>query len=668
MTNQPEIVETMLPVWTIAVPLITTLVLIFVHRQPMLRHLVSFLGTAATFGTVLAMYPLIAAGGVIYYQVPFFITPLDLTFRVDGLGFLIALISSFVWLASTIYAISYMDHEENQGRFFIFLALTFAGVMGVPLSGDFLSLLIFFEVMTLASYVLVIHTESKAAMFAGNLFLYMGVFGGLCILIGIGIIYELNESVLIAPSMEAFSELTTFHLVAVVLMMIGFGIKAGMVPLHIWLPRAHPVAPAPASALLSAIMIKTGAYGIIRTVNMLITPQADRGAVADTAEQFAGAWEGLAGLGYGIIWIGMITMFFGAVMAIMQDNVKKMLACSSISQMGYIIMGVGVAAYMGYSGAMGLAGTSYHILSHALFKSALFLVAGVFAYLLHDLDMRNMGGLARKFPFTTGVAIIASLGIMGMPLFNGYPSKTLLHHAIEYAWHHEDLFSLLAAEWLFTLTSACTVCYFIKFLYHTFFRKTDRDYSKIKTEPLLMKAGMSILAVAMLAVGLLPHLIHEKLIMPALGGFMFDQYYVDYVAKNNFWVFSDILAVFIAIALGVFIYFLVMKTKFHQLKIPAWLGQERWGFYLGRVAIIGWGYLGLFTEAMMSFSRHVSGSVFRSGFGLFQSVDYKPGRSKVFRTVNIGNIDFSVFIIMVILGMVLVFLFILQFGADVIGG
>ena len=194
--------------------------------------------------------------------------------------------------------------------------------------------------------------------------------------------------------------------------------------MHIWLPRAHPVAPAPASALLSGVMIKIGAYGIIRTVNMFFTPAGvESQALPDPAGQFAGLWHDLASIGYVMIWIGIGTMLFGAFMAFVQDNIKKMLACSSISQMGFIILGVGAGAYLGYEGAMGLAGASYHILNHALFKSLLFLAAGVLAYQLGELNMYKLGGLWRKMPFTAAATLVGSLGIVGMPCLMVIPAN-----------------------------------------------------------------------------------------------------------------------------------------------------------------------------------------------------------------------------------------------------
>ncbi len=667
--SEQLVLDSMLPVWVVLVPLITTFLLILFAGNAAIRHFLAVAGCLGTLAAVAMMYPEVSAGNILYFELPTLFTPLNFTMAVDGFGFLVALISSFVWLAATIYSVSYMDHEKNPERFFIFLFLTFTGTIGVPLAGDLLTLLVFFEVMTLASYVLVIHTQTKDAMSAGNIYLYMGIFGGISILVGIGLIYNISGVVIIGPGMEALSTLTNAHLLAVVMLVIGFGIKAGMVPLHIWLPRAHPVAPAPASALLSGIMIKAGAYGIIRTVNMLFTPRAEGLQAADVAAQFSALWENIGAMGYVMIWFGIVTMFFGAAMAVLQENIKKMLACSSISQMGYIIMGVGCAAYLGLDGAMGLAGSSFHILNHALFKSALFLVAGVFAYRLGELNMYNLGGLAKKMPFTTVIALVAAFGIVGIPFFNGYSSKTLLHHAIEKAYHVNDLFSLQVAEWIFTLTSALTVCYFIKFMYHTFFRKTDRDYKDLKSEPALMKVGMSILGLTMLAVGFFPNRILDGFILPALNRFIFDSANIDkYLAGINFFPFSDILAIIIALALGALIFWGGMRTGIFKTTLPEWLSQEYVASYIGRVLVVGFAYVTLFFTAIGNFFSVLSGSGSKKTFTFLQNIDYKPGKSAVFRTINFGSIDFDIFLVMFILGLVLIYLFFSQFGLGAILG
>ncbi|MFY9114081.1 MAG: proton-conducting transporter membrane subunit, partial [Dethiobacteria bacterium] len=363
-----------------------------------------------------------------------------------------------------------------------------------------------------------------------------------------------------------------------------------------------------------------------------------------------------------MIWIGIVTMFFGAVSAMLQDNIKRMLACSSISQMGYIIMGVGAAAYIGYNGAMGLAGSSFHILNHALFKSALFLVAGVIVYALGELDMRELGGLARKMPFSMAIALIASFGIVGIPFFNGYSSKTLLHHAIVKAQHLEQLPSLQVAEWIFILTSACTVCYFIKFLYYTFFRKSGRIYAGLKAEPPLMKVGMGILGIAMLAFGFFPNLVLDKFILPALNNFMFDPANIEqYLAGINFWVLEDIWSIVITLGLGIIIYGLAAKTNFFRIKVPQWLTQEYIGYYIGRGAVILWGFVTMVVNFILNIFAWFFGVIFRATFRLHQGLDYKP-HSPIYRAVNFGNIDFDIFLVLTVLGAILFCLFYLQFG------
>ncbi len=455
-------------------------------------------------------------------------------------------------------------------------------------------------------------------------------------------------------------------LVAMILLIVGFGIKAGIVPLHIWLPKAHPVAPAPASALLSGIMIKTGAYGIIRTLSLIYAPE--HGSAHDTVADVAGAlWAQLSGAGYVLIWFGIVTMFFGVCMALIQDNIKKMLACSSISQIGYIIMGAGVAAYLGYEGAMGLAGSAYHILNHAFFKSTLFLAAGAIVYLTHELDMSKLGGLRHKLPFTSIVVLIASLGIIGIPLFNGYASKTLLHHAIVEAYEHHHLISLSIAEKIFTITSAGTVCYFLKFLYLVFWRPAPDNLDQVKSEPLLMKISMGVLAVLMVLIGFSPNFTLKKMVGPVLNSFVLDGHGVEYLLKINFWKAGDLLAVTLALGLGIIFFYLAQRFNLYRLRVPYWLGADFLGALVGRAAILFWFMISLPFIAIQNLSGKISGRFYRKGFLFLQNVDYRPGQSAVFRTVNISNIDFSMILVLVSLSVILTVVFYIRFGLRIIG-
>ena len=663
----PREILSFLPLTAVAIPLLAFFMIIFAQQLTWWRNSWAVIGSAGALATVGLMYPLLSDGSILVYRLPMIITPLSLTFRVDGLGFLFALIASFIWLMATIFALEYMNHEKSQGRFFAFFMLTYAGTIGVPLAGDLLSLLIFFELMSLASYVLVIHTQTDEAYSAGNLYLYMGIFGGMCLLTGMSIFYFNCGSLAIAPQTCLVKDFNSYYLAAGLLMIVGFGIKAGMAPLHIWLPKAHPVAPAPASALLSGIMIKTGAYGMIRVINMIYTPDNSALSVNNLAAGVSNLWAQLSGTGHIIIWFGIATMFFGVILAILQDNIKKMLACSSISQIGYIIMGIGVAAYLGYEGAMGLGGAVYHIFNHAFFKSTLFLAAGAIVYMTGELDMSKLGGLKEKMPFTTAVVLIATLGIVGMPLFNGYASKTLLHHAIVEAYEHHHLYSLFIAEKIFTITSAGTVCYFLKFIYFAFWRPAPARLSEVKREPVLMRISMGLLALCMVLIGFSPNLILRKLIGPAMDNFVLDSYLVNYLLKINFWTLHDLGAVALALVLGAVLYFLVMRTKVYSIRLPYWLGADFLGSLFGAIAVAMWYLLTLPFIAMQNYFRHLNQRLYKRIFTFLQNVDYRPGQATIFKTINISNIEFDMLLILLALGLILTIVFYLRFGLKIFG-
>jgi hydrogenase-4 component B len=661
----PQEIVSYLPLIAVLIPLAAFILITCAPNLAWWRSACTFAGSLGALVAVGMMYPVLSEGNVIVFQLPMIVTPLGLTFRVDFLSFFIAIIASFVWLMATVFALDYMNHEHNQGRFFAFFMLTLSGTIGVPLAGDLLSLLLFFELMSLASYVLVIHTQTDEAYNAGNIYLYLGVIGGMCLLTGIGLIFFNCGSVAIAAQACMVDGVNAYLLVAGLLMIIGFGIKAGMVPLHIWLPKAHPVAPAPASALLSGIMIKTGAYGMIRTINMIYSPDKSFMTGDSIAAGVSNLWHLVSDTGFVIIWFGIITMLFGVCMALLQDNIKKLLACSSISQIGYIIMGIGVAAYLGYDGAMGLAGSTYHILNHAFFKSTLFLAAGAIVYLTGELNMSKLGDLRHKLPFTTVIVLIASLGIVGMPLFNGYASKTLLHHAIVEAYEHHHVYSLYIAEKLFTLASAGTVCYFLKFLFFTFWRPAPEGMLKVKKEPLLMKIGMGTLGAVMIFIGFSPNLVLKNFVGPTLNSFTLDPYAVNYLMKISFWHLGDLGAVALALALGIGFFYLAQKTNIYRLQIPHWLGADFIGSVAGRFAILVWIIISFPFTVLQTIISRLSQFIYKQVFALLQSVDYRPGQKAIFRSINISNIDFDMILVLVAFSIILIVVFYIRFGLDV---
>ncbi|MCR3923095.1 MAG: complex I subunit 5 family protein, partial [Firmicutes bacterium] len=457
--------------------------------------------------------------------------------------------------------------------FYLFLLATLASCIGVVLAGDLFTLFLFFEMMTFLSYVLVIHEQNAAAMHAGKVMLYLGVVGGLAILMGILMLYAATGTVDIKPLYDLISHTSLNPYTVMTLFLLGFGVKAGMVPLHIWLPKAHPVAPSPASALLSGLMIKAGAYGIFRVVGMIFTPAE----VAHVATETAHAVEVIPSMnfGYVIIWIGIATMFIGALLALLSTPAKKILAYSSVSQMGYILMGVGVATYLGADGAMGFAGALYHIINHAFFKAGLFLMVGSVYMITHELDITVVRGMLKKVPFIAIVFLIAFAGIAGIPGFNGYVSKTLLHHAIVEAAEHSHSMPLAMAEKIFMLTSAMTVCYFAKLFRGLFLGKVPEKFDKKKyTFTWPVYAVLGFFGSAILAIGMFPHYLLNKMVIPAMQGFTYDIHVVDHLYEINVWNWHDAQGSVIVLSMAVVLFFVMDRSHFFSLKTPKWLSVE----------------------------------------------------------------------------------------------
>jgi len=353
------------------------------------------------------------------------------------------------------------------------------------------------------------------------------------------------------------------------LLVFGFGIKAGMAPVHVWLPRAHPVAPTPASALLSGVMIKIGAFGILRVASSYYFPAKDLVTGIDDP-----LWAAASNIGAIIIWTGIITMALGVFLALQQANIKKMLAYHSISQMGYIITGIGVALYLGYEGAMGFSGAMYHIINHALFKSLLFMIAGVIYYHTHELDMYKLGGLWKRLPFTTITFIVAALGISGIPLFNGYISKTILHHGIVEAYELGNPM-FFYAELIFIIVSAGTVCSFIKMFYYVFLRKTKNEYKTMVFDYSSLDIAMWSMALIIILIGLNPGFIMKALIVPILNMMTYDPYFIEHhILHLNVFLLPDLLMTLLVVALGFLIFFLGKKFNLFHLHLPKWFSVE----------------------------------------------------------------------------------------------
>lgn len=448
--------------------------------------------------TGLPLYSSTGTGLSILFSVPK-ICGFGLNFCMDGFRLIYAGVAAFMWMMTTILSGEYFKYHENVGRFYLFLLMTLGATMGVFLSADLYTTFIFFEIMSFTSYVWVAQEENRPSLQAAATYLAVAVIGGLVMLMGIFLLYYYLGTVTI-------SELFVAHFVAAgtvgnkkILyiaggcMLFGFGAKAGSFPLHIWLPKAHPVAPAPASALLSGILTKTGIYGILILSCQLFLYDAAWGEV--------------------ILALGVITMLGGALLAVFSVDLKRTLACSSMSQIGFIMVGIGMQGLLGEENALAVHGTLLHMVNHSLIKLVLFMVAGVIYMNAHALDLNRIRGYGRKKPLLAGIFLVGALTIGGIPLFGGYVSKTLLHEAIvEYGGGG----IMTAVEWVFLFSGGLTVAYMTKLFVAIFVEKNQdeklQSFYDGQKKYMNKASGFALIgsALILLVWGLFPHGIMDR--------------------------------------------------------------------------------------------------------------------------------------------------------------
>ena len=452
-------------------------------------------------------------------------------------------LAAFMWLMTALASPEYFAGARCNARYFAFYFWTLGALMGVFLAADFLTLLIFFEIMSFTSYVWVVQNETPEAIRASETYLFIAVIGGLTMLTGLFLLYNACGTLALAALPEAAAGLTpSLRYTVGVCLLVGFGAKAGMFPLHIWLPKAHPVAPAPASALLSGILTKSGVFGV----------------VAVTATLFSGAEA--ADWGRFLLVPAVITMFLGAFLAVFSVDLKRTLACSSMSQIGFILTGVSMGALLGGHGAIAGCGTVLHMLNHSLIKLTLFVAAGVVYFNVHSLDLNDVRGFGRDKPFLKLAFLSGACSIAGIPGFGGYISKTLLHESIvEYsehlAEHGGSALPYHVVEWIFLLSGGLTLAYMARLFYILFI--AERPAHQHQKHGAYMGSGTaSVLAVGgvlMPLLGSTAHLTMDRIAayaLPFLGKHPME-HAVHYFSLTN------LKGAAISITIGTLVFFLV---------------------------------------------------------------------------------------------------------------
>ena len=442
----------------------------------LLRVIVLVGATLLTLILSLSLYPAINAGLVVVSRIDI-LPPLGLFLRVDILSFYMVLLFSFFGFILVIYSLGYMKGDTMPQRFFGFYMLVLAGSLGVALGGDLFSFFLFFEFMSIMYFVMVVHKPTPEAVNAGMKFLFMTILAGVSLFLAIVIVFRETGSLALDGS-GLFTGVTAYSLIAFIAFMVAFGTKTALFPLHIWMPDTYTHAPLPAAVLSSAIMLKTGAYGIIRVFYNVFGLE-----FMQTVQ-----WENV------LIGVALFTIVFGSAIAIAQDDIIRRLAYSGVAQLGYIVLGVCFLT------ANGLIGSTFHIMAHAFMKGCLFLCAGSIILQTGNRSIRLMKGIGYKLPITMLAFAIAAITAVGMPPFNIFVTK----------WH----LSIGALEIgqpfiivILLVSSMLNAAYYLPIAYHAFLGTEGEEkgshghHREFKLSAFREPAASMLVPIVVLAVG-----------------------------------------------------------------------------------------------------------------------------------------------------------------------
>jgi len=470
-----DMTESIRPLLALLCPALGSILILIYGKRPNVREAWTLLASCFQFLIVLSMVPTILDGKRVACYLFTMFPGIDFGFHVDAFGLLFALTASSLWILVSIYSIGYMRalKEHAQTRFYFCFALAILGAVGVALSGNLVTMYIFYEILTVSTYPLVAHEQSPEALFAGRKYLAYLLTGGTFLLGAIALTYSIAGTTDFRPGgilTGALASRSAF-LLLFLLFLIGF-MKAAYMPFHSWLPTAM-VAPTPVSALLHAVaVVKAGVFGVVRTVAFIYG--------VDLMQEL--------GLSVLLASFAGFTMIVASLFAIAQDNLKRRLAYSTISQLAYIVFGVALLSPMGITGAM------LHIPFHGFMKITLFLCAGSILVASGKKNISEMAGIGRSMPITMLAFTVGVLGMCGLPPACGFISKWFLGLGTVEA----DSLLYLA---VLLISSLLDVVYFFPIVYTAFFgnRKRGklslRQGEKIKEAPMSMVIPLGITAI-----------------------------------------------------------------------------------------------------------------------------------------------------------------------------
>lgn len=451
------------------------------------KGLSDILGTltmAVLLGLSLSQIPAVAGGASVLWQAGDSGLPLRMGLMLDGFSLLLLVTIALISLFACLFSVNYMEHYGAKGSYYALFLVMVAGMNGLVLVTDIFSMYVFLEVAAVASYALVAFGQKHDEVEAAFKYLMLSVFATTGILLAISFIFLTGGSLQIADIAVAVNGIINPKLLSLCLafFLLGFGLKAAMVPFHSWLPDAHPSAPAPISAMLSGVLIKvSGVYALVRVIYSV--------------------WGMPPVLSQVLLILGLLSMVIGALLALGQTDFKRMLAYSSISQIGYIIVAFGLGTPLGIMGGL------FHLFNHATFKGLLFLDAGATEYATGTRDLTKLGGINNRLPITGLTTTVGTFSIAGVPPFNGFWSKLLIVVALVDAGQ-------VPAAAIAIGTSILTLWYFLLIQRRAFYGKLLAGLEKVKEVPFYMAAAVFCLAAICLLVGLFYPQVVQSLIQP----------------------------------------------------------------------------------------------------------------------------------------------------------
>ncbi len=419
--------------------------------------------------------------------------PVRIIFTVDSMSVFMAFIAATVGLAGAIYSVACEKGQSGQEKYYALVLLMIVGMLGMVLTGDMFNFFVFLEINSLASAALVSYRINKGvSVEAAFKYAVVSAIGALMILFAIGILYGEYDALNMAM-IASRMQFTTLDKIAMALILVTLAMKCGSIPMHFWVPDGYGKAPGAISAMLVAAS-QASLYGLFRMCFTVFGLAASH-----------------ITLGYFLIILGLISMFVGVTMALVQHDIKRLMAYHAVSQTGYMLLGVGVGlvtwgtpAFSQY-GFAAMEGGIFHIINHAMYKGLLFLTAGAVIYRVGTSDLNKMGGLAHSMKYTTIFFIIGALSIAGIPPFNGYASKLMIYESV---YQFNPLLAVIAM-----IVSILTLASFVK-VFHSAFMG-PKIHTDVKEVPKSMLAGMAILTFFIILFGIFPQLAITYLVQPA---------------------------------------------------------------------------------------------------------------------------------------------------------